>query len=141
MSSWNGNGARHTASLFGEVDRFAGVRYSVALMALLLVACNQGQLVSGTTPSPASCRLPVSMSDSQYHLHGGFIQFPGGKVTMDADGGAYYDRAFSRWLPVSHEAVSLDGSQNGDLDFKGPGEGGRRQPHLVGVPLGNRSEK
>lgn len=77
------------------------------------------------------------MSDSQYHLHGGFIQFPGGKLTLDADGGAYYDRAFSRWLPVSHEAVSLDGSQYAYLDLKVPGTDARQQLHLVELPSGN----
>lgn len=61
-----------------------------------------------------SCRLPVYTPDGR----GAFIAFPSGTVTFDPhglessfDGGRYYDRAFSRWLPVSRRAVSVDGRQ------------------------------
>jgi hypothetical protein len=58
-----------------------------------------------------SCRLPISTPDG----HGAFISFPSGTVTFDAaanyrqNQGIYYDRAYSRWLPVLRRAVSPDG--------------------------------
>src|SRR5438445_5609412 len=73
-----------------------------------------------------SCRLPV-FDDSGTGSVGGFIGFPSGTVTPDPAAGMvsiarlgrelvgdsylhYYDRAYSRWLPVSRNAVSPDGS-------------------------------
>jgi hypothetical protein len=59
-----------------------------------------------------SCRLPISTPDGQ----GGFISFPATTVSFDptgkglqARGGAYYDRAYLRWLPIPRQAVSPDG--------------------------------
>ena len=59
-----------------------------------------------------SCRLPISTPDNQ----GAFVSFPAGTVSFDPQGrgfvnhwGLYYDRAFSRWLPVPRQAVSADG--------------------------------
>jgi hypothetical protein len=59
-----------------------------------------------------SCRLPISTPDGQ----GAFISFPTAATSFDSQahglaghGGAYYDRAFSRWLPVLRQAVSPDG--------------------------------
>lgn len=72
-----------------------------------------------------SCRLPV-FDDQGTGPVGGFIDFPSGTVTPDPAGTVsigrfgrelvgssyvhYFDRAYSRWLPVSREAVSPDGS-------------------------------
>lgn len=73
-----------------------------------------------------SCRLPV-FDDRGTGSVGGFIGFPSGTVTPDPAAGMvsiarlgrelvgdsylhYYDRAYSRWLPVSRNAVSPDGS-------------------------------
>jgi hypothetical protein len=59
-----------------------------------------------------SCRLPINTPDNQ----GAFVSFPTGAVSFDPQGrgvagswGLYYDRAFSRWLPVPRQAVSPDG--------------------------------
>jgi len=59
-----------------------------------------------------SCRLPILTADGR----GAFISFPTRSVNFDpkgqglqGHGGAYYDRAFSRWLPVPRQAVSPDG--------------------------------
>ena len=60
-----------------------------------------------------SCRLPIMTPDNK----GAFISFPGGAVSVDPNSlprlgsawGMYYDRVFSRWLPVSRQAVSPDG--------------------------------
>ena len=59
-----------------------------------------------------SCRLPINSPDNQ----GAFVSFPAGVVTFDPQGkgvagswGLYYDRAFSRWLPVPRQNVSADG--------------------------------
>ncbi len=108
-----------------------------AALAIVLTACSQGtanpaahvsaspsqQFSPATSPIPTalpvadlpltnvafSCRLPVyrqgtSVADS-------FIGFPAGTVTVDPNGksGRYYDRAYSRWLPVPRSAVSPDG--------------------------------
>jgi hypothetical protein len=75
-----------------------------------------------------SCRLPISV-DFGPGLPGAFIDFPSGTVTpdpaaaaaaasinrpgrelVDYFAGRYYDRADSRWLPVSRNGVSPDGS-------------------------------
>lgn len=59
-----------------------------------------------------SCRLPINTYDN----HGAFVTFPTGAVSFDpqvrgvgSSWGLYYDRAFSRWLPVPRQAVSPDG--------------------------------
>jgi hypothetical protein len=85
-----------------------------------------------------SCRLPISTPDGQ----GAFITFPGTKVSFDfsargllSRGGAYYDRAFSRWLPVSRQAVSPDGKH---YAYTEPGPDQTKQPkiHVVDVATG-----
>jgi hypothetical protein len=114
------------------------MRKAAALVGLLVAACSQpGQQTEKpavsptpvviTSPSPysspaafdlpltgtgLSCRLPISTPDGQ----GAFISFPAATVSFDpagkglqARGGAYYDRAYSRWLPVPRQAVSPDG--------------------------------
>jgi hypothetical protein len=40
---------------------------------------------------------------------GAFISFPSGSMTAATEGGHYYDRAISRWVPVYRQAVSPDG--------------------------------
>ena len=59
-----------------------------------------------------TCRLPITTPNDQ----GAFVSFPTGAVSFDPQGrgvgsswGLYYDRAFSRWLPVPRQAVSADG--------------------------------
>lgn len=107
---------------------------AILFVGLMLVACSPASQVTAR-PSPSlsasagrtstatpsdlplatvsfSCRLPISTPDGQ----GAFVSFPAGTVSFDPQGqglvghgGAYYDRAFSRWLPVSREGVSPDG--------------------------------
>jgi hypothetical protein len=60
-----------------------------------------------------SCRLPIWTPTNK----GAFVSFPTGTVSVDPNPpatvgsawGLYYDRAFSRWLPVPRQAVSPDG--------------------------------
>lgn len=115
--------------------RFTRVEKAVVLLvAVMLAACSQASggtahpsqsLPASPTPlaSPTasdqplttvgfSCQLPIWTADGQ----GAFISFPTRSVSFDpkgkglqANGGVYYDRAFSRWLPVSRQAVSPDG--------------------------------
>jgi hypothetical protein len=96
------------------------------------------------SPSPstpeAMCRLPVLTPDGQ----GAFINFPAATVSFDpkatglqGNGSAYYDRAFSRWLPVNRSSVSSDGSRYGYLEPKVPGTAGRARLHVVNVSNGN----
>lgn len=84
-----------------------------------------------------TCRLPVGTIDMAGTLTGGFIEFPGGSYTADRAGTfardkstgtfrwlsdkqpqligtiplLFYDRAVSRWLPTSREAVYPDGTR------------------------------
>jgi hypothetical protein len=111
------------------------MRRWLVVLVVLTVACTQGgqSAVKSASPSPASnvaptaspvpgdlplsrvtfsCRLPIMTPDKQ----GGFISFPAGTVRIDPQAqaladqwGLYYDRAFSRWLPVPRQAVSPDG--------------------------------
>jgi hypothetical protein len=112
------------------------MRKAAALVGLLVVACSQPDRHAAISPTPASsatsvatpsasaafdlrlmatgfsCRLPVSTPDGR----AGFIGFPEGTIRFDpagtglqGRGGAYYDWAYSRWLPVPRQAVSPDG--------------------------------
>jgi hypothetical protein len=64
-----------------------------------------------------SCRLPIaqgpstSMAGAFYPSESAFMAFPSTAVTIDptGNGGGYFDRAFSRWLPVGRNAVAPDG--------------------------------
>ncbi len=108
-----------------------------AVLIALTVACSQTGPPAAvkSTPSPAqtaianpspspvpgdlpltqvsfSCRLPISTPDNQ----GAFVSFPTRAVSIETKSpgvagswGVYYDRAFSRWLPVPRQAVSPDG--------------------------------
>src|SRR5690348_18235186 len=55
---------------------------------------------------PLSCKLPVSIGTDG---RGAFVTFPQGQVTISASAGAYYDRAYTQWLPAPRNAVSPDG--------------------------------
>jgi hypothetical protein len=101
------------------------MRNAAALLAILAVSCSQAAVpvVNSATPNPSppaspaafslACRLPI------WTPEGGaaFVNFPTGTVSIDSQGprmvgsgwGLYYDRAFSRWLPVPRQAVSPDG--------------------------------
>src|SRR5690348_1211726 len=80
------------------------------------------QTASPLTPpssSPASvalsCRLPITWNVNTgqgYVRKAGFLRFPDRSVTEDPSapvGSWFFDRAFSRWVPVLREAVSNDG--------------------------------
>jgi hypothetical protein len=56
-----------------------------------------------------SCRLPIYTEGTV--IEDSFITFPDGAIspTPVGTGGMYFDRAFSRWLPVPRSAVSPDG--------------------------------
>lgn len=58
-------------------------------------------------------------------------------MTIDpaGKGGRYYDRAFSRWLPVEGSAVSPDGSQYAYSE-QGTAQGGSPSVHVVDVRTG-----
>ena len=104
------------------------------LLAVLVVACGQPSPPAGN----GSCRLPISIADSQGNSQGAFVSFPSGKVTLDATGvgGVYYDRPFARWLHVTGNAVSSDGARYVYLDHKVPGTLGRVGLHVVDVRTG-----
>jgi hypothetical protein len=114
----------------------------VALLAMLVMACSQAAPVSNsaTPTSSSSCRLPISIVDVNGSLKGGaFVSYPSGKVTIDPNGagGGYYDRAFSKWLPVNRNSVSSNGARYAYTEPKVPGTPGRARLHVVDVPSGN----
>src|SRR5258708_15661874 len=59
-----------------------------------------------------TCRLPIFNSLDPSAVKNAFISFPSRSVTIDpsGNGGFFFDRAFSKWLPVRREAVSPDGT-------------------------------
>src|ERR1700736_2077056 len=113
---------------------------SLALFVLMAACGAFAAPIAGTpSPEPAitpmavsavdfSCRLSVFVDAGQGSPGGAFIDFPSGTVTPDpaaAEVGSlvrpgrelvgsfyvhYYDRAFSRWLPVTQNSVSPDGA-------------------------------
>ena len=127
------------------------MRRWVAVLGFSLIACSQtpSSPIAGATASPApsatpspqpsptpaadlalakvdfSCRLPVAISTaaSAAPYENGFVSFPSGVVTIDpaGKGGAYFDRVFSRWLPVARDAVSPDGAHYASVDLGDPG--------------------
>jgi hypothetical protein len=83
-----------------------------------------------------SCRLPIHFPFDATVSKSSFIAFPSGSVTIDpaGNGGLYFDRAFSRWLPVGREAVSPDGTH---YAFVTPdGQQGQSVIHIVDVATG-----
>jgi hypothetical protein len=90
-----------------------------------------------------SCRLPVYVQtgyegSSDFSRQDGFISFPSASLAIDPSGhgGGYFDRAFARWLPVTREAVSPDGTRYTFLEPKVPGTPGRQRLHVVDVSTG-----
>ena len=85
-----------------------------------------------------SCRLPITTPDNQ----GAFISFPAGTVSLDPQGrglvdhwGLYYDRAFSRWLPVPRQAVAPDGKHYA-YGEKGLDQTKAAKMHVVDIATG-----
>jgi hypothetical protein len=70
-----------------------------------------------------SCRLPVYLQTGyegspDFSRRGAFISFPSASMAMASggQGGGYFDRAFNRWLPVTRESVSPDGTHYAQID-------------------------
>jgi hypothetical protein len=101
------------------------VRWTVGLI-VLAAACTAPSTVqnpaAGASPSLTStgtlpitavdfrCALPV-FSIVASRLQNAFISFPTLTTTVAGGGGRYFDRAVSRWVPVSRQSVSPDGLQ------------------------------
>ena len=112
------------------------MRRVVVFLVLALSACSQGtnapvaqaspsqQSSPAASPTPTelpfadlpltrvgfSCLLPVYRQGTT--IVDSFINFPANTVSVDPNGknGMYYDRVYSRWLPVPRAAVSPDGA-------------------------------
>lgn len=122
------------------------------LLVIATMACGLAQPTATTTaasssvaasnpspsPSPASCRLPIAIADSSGNLQGAFVDYASGSVTIDPSGGngAFYDRVFSRWLPVDQRAVSPDGSRYAILDRKVTGTASPQRLHVIDIATG-----
>ncbi len=72
-----------------------------------------------------SCRLPVYLQTGyegspDFSRRGEFISFPSASkaVVSGGQGGGYFDRAFNRWLPVTRESVSPDGTHYAQIDMQ-----------------------
>jgi hypothetical protein len=128
----------------------------LTLISLLLAACSVSISTpavppSGSgSPSPAvsasatpatgsqlSCRLPVWRSGAGESPQGVFINLPSDDLTVDpgGKGGRYYDRSFSRWLPVEGKAVSSDGRRY-FYGERAAAEGKPSRLHVVDVSTG-----
>ncbi len=113
---------------------------SVVLVVLSVSCTTGGQVVVKSTPTPIAttahspfptpvkgdlqvsqvsfaCRLPIYMQQGyegspDFSRQGAFLTFPAASMGIDNNGtgGAYFDRAFNRWLPVTRESVSPDGA-------------------------------
>lgn len=116
------------------------MKHCVALLALLLVACSQGQPAAKITAT-TSCRLPISITDASGNLQGAFVTYPGGKVTIDSSGpgGADYIAAQKRWLTVRRDAVSPDGSRYAYTERKVPGTAVQARLHVIEISTGQDS--
>jgi hypothetical protein len=79
---------------------------------------------------PLSCKLPVSIGTGH---RGAFITFPQGDVTIAGSAGAYYDLAFSRWVPAPRKAVAPDGRHYATVEL---GETGDFTIHVIDVATG-----
>lgn len=109
------------------------------------------------SPAAFSCRLPITLPGGETRS-GGFIDFPAGSFTpdpasaqvnsisqpgrepVDQSYGLYFDRAYSRWLPVRRQAVSPDGSHYAYVDrpVDNPqGQPARATLHVVAVKTGS----
>lgn len=105
------------------------------LAVLALSGCLAGQPMAAT--SPAGCRLPIAIRTTG-QPQGAFVEYPSGKVSIDPyGGGGYFDRVYSKWLPVTHNAVSADGMFYAYLDYKVPGTPGLARLHIAQVINGN----
>jgi len=100
-----------------------------------------------------SCRLPLTAAGPA-SSPGGFIEFPSATVTPDPASASvdsifrpgrellgsldrlYYDRVFLRWLPVSSNAVSPDGTHYAYTDRLANAETTRATLHVVDVKTG-----
>jgi hypothetical protein len=77
-----------------------------------------------------SCRLPISIDGDR---RGAFVEFPQGDVAIANATGSYYDRAYSRWLPVPRAAVAPDGRHYATVEL---GDQGTFTIHVVDVATG-----
>jgi hypothetical protein len=80
-----------------------------------------------------SCRLPIYTEGTV--IEDSFISFPEDTISPSpvASGGLYFDRAYSRWLPVTRSAVSPDGTGYAYIEM---GDNGVFSVHLVSVQSG-----
>jgi len=120
------------------------MRSSVALLGMLAMACSQAQPAGqqASTPSAAitaTCRLPVSITDAPDHVRGAFVEFPGGKLTIDpaGEGGAYFAGSISRWLPVGRSSVSPDLARYAYVEPKLVTAPDQLRLHVVDVATGS----
>ena len=86
------------------------------------------------TPPAFACRMPVYAYGAG-KIVDSFINFPSGTETPDPAGkqGMYFDRAYSRWVPVPRNAVSPDGRRYVYIDLP---QAGVVTVHIVDVPTG-----
>ena len=127
------------------------MKTAAVLLAILAVSCSQAAAPSASpqvSPTASvlplvkvgfSCKLPITTPDKQ----GAFVSFPASTVSIDPQGprmvgsawGLYYDRAFSRWLPVPRQAVSSDGKHYA-YGVRGADQSQMARMHVVDVATG-----
>src|SRR5260370_41482619 len=98
------------------------------LAVLALSGCLAGQPTAA--PSPAGCRLPISIGATG-QAQGAFVEDPSGKVSIDPyGGGGDYDSVYSKGLSVPRHAVSAQGRLYTYLYHKVPGRPGRGRDQM-----------
>src|ERR1051326_4875773 len=90
-----------------------------------------------------SCRLPVTwqvqIDDGTLIPKAGFVTFPTGKLAEDASAPStawFYDRAFSKWLPVGRTSVSPDGRRYAYTEGNALSGDTKGKVHVVDVATG-----
>lgn len=90
-----------------------------------------------------ACRLPVTwevqLDDGTLLPKAGFMTFPTGKLTEDVSAPKnawFYDRPFSRWLPVGRTSVSPDGKRYAYTEGNAISGDTKGKVHIVDVASG-----
>ncbi len=90
-------------------------------------------------PVNLDCRLPVWWGPSGAATYAGFLSLPMQTLMQDSTapaGSTFYDRAYSKWLPTTRNAVSADGSRYAYSEGQPLGPGAKGTLHVVDVTTG-----
>jgi hypothetical protein len=90
-------------------------------------------------PVNLDCRLPVWWGPYGAPTYAGFLSFPMQTLAQDSTapaGSTFYDRAYSKWLPTTRNAVSTDGSRYAYAEGNAVSLASQGKLHVVDVATG-----